>query len=98
MEDTPDFNLADTYVQEDTSLKPVRRDTAAGSTSDFDGEDMTETYVLDDDAINNAERIGMTGILKDLGEQLDETDDAISPASPASSGYTIELSLDDDDY
>ena len=98
MEDTSTFDMADTFVLEDTSVKPAESIAITGILGDLDDEDMADTYVLDDDAISNAEKQGMTGILKDLDDEEINELESTEPASAASSGYTIELSLDDDDY
>lgn len=96
MEDTSEFNMADTFVLEDTSVKPAESIAITGILGDLDDEDLADTYVLDDDAISNAENMGMTGILKDLDdEEISELESNEQP-DQASSGYTIELSLDDD--
>lgn len=59
--------------------------------------DLAETYVLDETDIRNTENMGMTGILKDLDDaELEDLAEDVRPPG-ASTGHTIELSLDDDD-
>ena len=93
MEDTSEFNIADTYVLDDNVLKSTENMGITGILKDLDDEDLAETYVLDDGVIQQADDQNMTGILRDL----DEAENDALQISQASSGYTIELSLDDDD-
>ena len=97
MDDASELNLADTYVLDDSAIKRTDSMGMTGILSDVEDAEMADTFVLDESEIREAENLGMTGILKDLDDEaIAELENDDSPAAGAS-GYTIELSLDDDD-
>jgi len=94
MEDTSKLNMTDTCVLDDNTIERTEDRGMTVIPTDLDDEPLAETLVLDDDAIAQADGMGMTRILKDLDDHADDPDDE---PTAAASGYTIELSLDDDD-